>query len=182
MVLVTNSLARTSGVSHKIDIYSLAASGSLTFVASANFDNILGAVATLSVSSVAADPNGRGFGVATIIPTDNTRVLGKVAFFELATGNVVRTVDVGFHPDAVKFTPDGTKVIVANEGEFTANAAQAPGSVSVVNVAAITSAASFNTEVPAVTTVAFNTGLAAGVAPLYVVQRQLLRPFSGPTV
>ena len=163
LVLVTNSLARTSGVSHKIDIYSLAASGSLTFVASANFDNILGAVATLSVSSVAADPNGRGFGVATIIPTDNTRVLGKVAFFELATGNVVRTVDVGFHPDAVKFTPDGTKVIVANEGEFTANAAQAPGSVSVVNVAAITSAASFNTEVPAVTTVDFNTGLAAGV-------------------
>ena len=114
MVLVTNSLARTSGVSHKIDIYSLAASGALTFVASANFDNILGAAATLSVSSVAADPNGRGFGVATIIPTDNTRVLGKVAFFELATGNVVRTVDVGFHPDAVKFTPDGTKVILAN--------------------------------------------------------------------
>ena len=31
LVLVTNSLARTSGVSHKINIYSLAASGALTF-------------------------------------------------------------------------------------------------------------------------------------------------------
>lgn len=46
LVLVTNSLGRTTGVSHKVDIYSLAASGALTFVASANFDNILGAAAT----------------------------------------------------------------------------------------------------------------------------------------
>lgn len=162
-VLATNSLQRTSAVSHKIDIYSLAPSGALTFVVSANFDSIFGAAATLSVSSVAADPNGRGFGVASIIPADNTRVLGKVAFFELATGAILRTVDVGYHPDAVKFTPDGTKVIVANEGEFTAGAAQAPGSVSVVNVAAVTSPASLTATAPAVTTVDFNTGLAAGV-------------------
>ena len=162
-VLATNSLARTGAVSHKIDIYSLAPSGALTFVVAANFDSIFGAAATLSVSSVAADPMGRGFGVATIIPADNTRVLGKLAFFELATGTVLRTVDVGYHPDAVKFTPDGTKVIVANEGEYTANAAQAPGSVSVVNVAAVTSTASLTLTAPVVTTVDFNTGLAAGV-------------------
>ena len=137
-VLATNSLARTGTVSHKIDIYALSSSGALSFVVAANFDNIFGATATLGVSSVAADPNGRGFGVASIIPSDNTRVLGKVAFFELATGTVLRTVDVGYHPDAVKFTPDGTKVIVANEGEYTANAAQAPGSVSVVNLADVT--------------------------------------------
>ena len=162
-VLATNSLARTGAVSHKIDIYSLAPSGALTFVVSANFDSIFGAAATLSVSSVAADPAARGFGVATVIPTDNTRVLGKLAFFELATGTVLRTVDVGFHPDAVKFTPDGTKVIVANEGEFTANAAQAPGSVSVVNLAGVLSAGSLTTVTPTVTTIDFNTGLAAGV-------------------
>jgi hypothetical protein len=90
-------------------------------------------------------------------------VLGKLAFFELATGSVLRTVDLGYHPDAVKFTPDGTKVIVANEGEYTAGAAQAPGSVSVVDVAAVTSAASLTTVTLSVTTVDFNTGLAAGV-------------------
>lgn len=162
-VLVTNSLARTGAVSHKIDIYSLAASGALTFVTSANFDGVFGAAATLSVSSVAADPNGRGFGVATIIPTDNTRVLGKLAFFELATGTVLRTVDLGYHPDAVKFTPDGTRVIIANEGEYTAGAAQAPGSVSVVSLVGITAAASLTAVAPVVTTIDFNTGLAAGV-------------------
>ena len=162
-VLATNSLARTGTVSHKIDIYALSSSGALSFVVAANFDNIFGATATLGVSSVAADPNGRGFGVASIIPSDNTRVLGKVAFFELATGTVLRTVDVGYHPDAVKFTPDGTKVIVANEGEYTANAAQAPGSVSVVNRAEVTSTASLTSAAPSVTTVDFKTGLASGV-------------------
>ncbi len=162
-VLATNSLARTGTVSHKIDIYALSSSGALSFVVAANFDNIFGATATLSVSSVAADPSGRGFGVASIIPSDNTRVLGKVAFFELATGTVLRTVDVGYHPDAVKFTPDGTKVIIANEGEYTANAAQAPGSVSVINLADVTSAASLSSAAPSVTTVDFKTGLASGV-------------------
>jgi hypothetical protein len=162
-VLVTNSLPRTGAVSHKVDVLSFGANGALAVVASANFDPIFGATATLSVSSVAADPAGRGFGVAAVIPADNTRVIGKVAFFELTTGNVVRVVDVGYHPDAVKFTPDGSKVIVANEGEFSATGAQAPGSVSIVNLAGVTGAASLTAAAPAVTTIDFNTGLAAGV-------------------
>ena len=163
LVLVTNSLARTGASSHKIDIYRLGSTGELTYAVSTEFDAIFGAAATLSVSSVAADPSGRGFGVATIIPTDNTRVLGKVAFFDLSTGAILRTVEVGFHPDAVKFTPDGLRAVVANEGEFTANQAQAPGSVSVINLSGVITANSLLVVTPDVVTVDFKTGLAPGV-------------------
>jgi len=163
LVLVTNSLARTGSVSHKIDIYALGSAGILTHQATADLDGVFGAAATLSVSSVAADPSGRGFGVATIIPTDNTRVLGKVAFFDLSTGVVLRTVEVGFHPDAIKLTPDGLRAVVANEGEFTANQAQAPGSFSVINLSGVITANSLLGTAPLVTTIDFKTGLAPGV-------------------
>lgn len=162
-VLVTNSLARTSGVSHRVDIYSLAASGALTPQAVAEFDAIFGASATLSVSSVAADPRSRGFGVASIIPKDNTTVPGKVAFFDVQTGAILRVVDVGFHPDAVRFTPDGRRLIVANEGEFTAGAAQAPGSVSIVNLTGVNASTDLQLRAPLVATVDFRDGLAPGV-------------------
>ena len=164
-ILVTDSLLRTNGTSHRIQILPLtattpllAASGSV-----ANFDPIFGFDATLSVSSVAADPAGRGFGVASIIPTNSIGTRGRLAFFDLSNGSILRTVEVGFHPDAVKFTPDGTKVIVANEGEFKANAAHTPGSVSVVSLTGINGVSSFSSVTPAVTTIDFNTGLATGV-------------------
>jgi len=162
-VLVTNSLARTAGVSHRVDIYSLAASGVLALEVVADFDPIFGASATLSVSSVAADPLGRGFGVATIIPKDNTTVLGKVAFFDVHTGAVLRVVEVGFHPDAVRFTPDGRRLIVANEGEYVAGAAQAPGSISIVNLTGFNASTDLQLRAPLAATVDFRDGLAPGV-------------------
>ena len=57
--LATNSLSRTGEVSHRIDIYALAPTGALSFVVAVNLDNIFGAAATLSVSSVAALVGGR---------------------------------------------------------------------------------------------------------------------------
>jgi hypothetical protein len=162
-VLVTNSLARTSGVSHRVDIYSLAPSGVLALETVADFDPVFGASSTLSVSSVAADPSSRGFGAASIIPKDNTTVLGKVAFFDVHTGAILRVIDVGFHPDAVRFTPDGRRLIVANEGEFTAGAAQAPGSISVVNLTGFNASTDLQLRAPLVTTVDFRDGLAPGV-------------------
>ncbi len=162
-VLVTNSLPRTGEASHKIDVFALGANGALTFAASANFDNIFGAAATLGLSSVAADPLGRGFGAASIIPNDNTGTRGKVAFFNLATGTILYAVDVGFHPDAVKFSPDGSKLVVANEGEFKAPT-HAAGSVSVLQLTTVAGPSGFTLALPVVTTIDFNTGLAAGVS------------------
>jgi hypothetical protein len=92
-----------------------------------------------SVSGVALDPLGRSFGVAGVIPTDNTGTFGKLAFFNYNTGAVIGTINAGYHPDSVRFSDDGMKIYVANEGEFKPGAAQAAGSLSIVDVSSITS-------------------------------------------
>jgi hypothetical protein len=91
-----------------------------------------------SVSSVALDPLGRGFGVATVIPADNTGTFGKLAFFNYNTGTVIGTINAGYHPDSIRFSADGAKLFIANEGEFNPAGVQAAGSLSVVDVSSIT--------------------------------------------
>lgn len=122
-----------------------------------------------SVSSVAADPLGRGFGVATFIPELSGSNPGKVVFFDPVARTVLHTVDVGYHPDMVKFSSDGSKLFVANEGEPISEVGPVhfdrPGSISVVDLAGVASSA----QVPAlgagqVATYDFSAGnLAAGV-------------------
>ena len=93
----------------------------------------------LGLSSVAVNA-GKGFGVASLIPTANTTTLGKVGFFNLSTGASIGTLNVGYHPDNVTFSPDGSKLIVVNEGEFNpSSGTNAPGSISVIDVSSITS-------------------------------------------
>lgn len=105
-------------------------------------------VAAGGVSSVAADPQSRGFGVATVIPATNDLSPGKIVFFELATRTVITNFDLGWHPDMAVFTPDGTKILIANEGELDTIApigtVDRPGSISVVNLAGVTNIATLS--------------------------------------
>lgn len=64
--------------------------------------------------------------------TDN----GYIAFINCATLALVGSVQVGALPDMVTFSPDGTRVVVANEGEPSDGYAQNPaGTVSIISVA-----------------------------------------------
>ncbi len=54
--------------------------------------------------------------VAAAIEGEAADDLGSIVFFD-TEGNVLNQVTVGALPDMVTFTPDGTKVLVANEGE-----------------------------------------------------------------
>lgn len=134
---------------HGVQILSLGANGSLTEKGFADFSTTFGlATDTYSLSSVAADPLGRGFGVASIIPQDSTGVAGRIAFFDYrgSTANAARSLvllDVGFHPDSVTFSADGTKLFVANEGEYLngTSAVDAPGSISVIDLSSISTIA-----------------------------------------
>ncbi len=59
---------------------------------------------------------------------------GSVVFFD-TNGNFIRAVTVGALPDMLTFTPDGTKVLVANEGEPNADYSVDPeGSVSIIDL------------------------------------------------
>ncbi|MDX2287651.1 MAG: choice-of-anchor I family protein [Hyphomicrobiaceae bacterium] len=84
-----------------------------------------------NVSSVASSG---GLIAVSLLNADKT-VPGEVVFFNAADGSFVRKATVGNHPDMVTFTPDGTKLLVANEGELTTTNQDSPGSVSIIDVA-----------------------------------------------
>jgi predicted extracellular nuclease/2',3'-cyclic-nucleotide 2'-phosphodiesterase (5'-nucleotidase family) len=84
-----------------------------------------------NVSSVAFKG---GVLVAAIIATDKT-LPGTLAFIDPATGTLLKSVTVGANPDHVTFTPDGKKILVANEGEVALNGTDpAAGSVSIIDI------------------------------------------------
>ena len=72
--------------------------------------------------------------VAAAVEADPKQLPGQVVFFD-TDGNFLNQVAVGALPDMVIFTPDGTKVLVANEGEPDDDYVDDPeGSVSVVDI------------------------------------------------
>lgn len=163
-LLTTNS----GNGSHGVQSYSLQANGSLTSGISIDLGSVFGAGLTNSITSVYADT--RGFGVASIVPTATTSTdFGKITFFDLSNGSILKTLDVGYHPDSVTMTPDGTKLLVANEGEYlaaTESTFARPGSVSVINLSGITNAAGLSALTAAnVNTYDFSAGnLGSGVS------------------
>lgn len=122
-----------------VRIFSLTDDGTLEERDFVDLESAFGG-AIASVSSVALDPLKRGFGVASVIPIDNGLTEGVVVFFSYRDGSVgvLDTLTVGFHPDSVIFSRDGSKVFVANEGEFTDGGdLDAPGSVGVIDLSGI---------------------------------------------
>ncbi|NEP90723.1 MAG: calcium-binding protein [Okeania sp. SIO2C2] len=82
-------------------------------------------------NSVAVNQNGI---VAVAIEADVKQDPGTVAFFN-ADGNTLNQVTVGALPDMLTFTSDGTKVLVANEGEPNDDYSNDPeGSVSIIDI------------------------------------------------
>ncbi len=129
-----------------------------------------------SVTSVAADPLSRGFAVAALFPKvwDNGGFLnadystpGKAVFFNINTGAILAALDVGFHTDSITFSPDGTKVVVANEAEYvdkaTAVGNQRNGSISVIDISGV-DAGNFMTVLPSLTQSAVTTKDLTGVS------------------
>jgi YVTN family beta-propeller protein len=105
-----------------------------------------------ATTSVAVDVNDAGFtagGVQTLAIHGNVLAIavqatpktepGVVAFYRLdSVGNAtfLKKVTVGSLPDGIAFSPDGSKLVVANEGELSVNFAtdgiDPPGSISII--------------------------------------------------
>lgn len=135
---VASTMAGTSGFG--VQVLTLGNAGSLSERGIVTFDAAFGAGTVLSASSTALDPLQRGFGVVSLIPTANGTTQGKIGFYDYRSGSLgaITTVDVGFHPDSVKFSADGTKLYVINEGEYTSGGAtDAPGSISIVDLSSV---------------------------------------------
>ncbi|MDD7885603.1 esterase-like activity of phytase family protein [Flavivirga sp. 57AJ16] len=76
-------------------------------------------VNTVDLSTYGAGPNSiaiKGNIVAIAVEASPKQDPGKIVFFDL-DGIYVGEIAVGALPDMITFTPDGTKLLVANEGE-----------------------------------------------------------------
>lgn len=81
--------------------------------------------------------------VAVAVEADDVTDPGLVAFYD-ADGNFLGSVAVGSLPDMLTFTPDGKKLIVANEGEPDGGV-DPKGSVSIIDLSAGVGAATVTT-------------------------------------
>jgi len=68
-------------------------------------------------TSVAVDPLGRGFAAATWIPSPSDSVPGMLQLIDTEHHQIVWQMPIGYHPDCVMFTPDGSRLLIANECE-----------------------------------------------------------------
>ncbi|MGG7551364.1 choice-of-anchor I family protein [Chryseobacterium arthrosphaerae] len=72
--------------------------------------------------------------IAAASPNTNPQQNGSVVFFDI-NGNFLKQVSVGALPDMVTFTPDGTKVVTANEGEPNdAYTTDPEGTISIIDI------------------------------------------------
>ncbi|CAM3072058.1 alkaline phosphatase [Pseudoalteromonas atlantica] len=86
-------------------------------------------------NSIAIDENNQMLAVA--MTAKNVGEAGQIAFYDISgdTPAFIKNVPAGFLPDMVTFNHDGTKVVVANEGEPNGDYSIDPeGSVSIINI------------------------------------------------
>lgn len=95
--------------------------------------------------------------VAVAVEADPVTAPGEVVFFDI-DGNFLNSFTVGALPDMLRFTPDGQKVVVANEGEPD-EGIDPEGSISIIDL----SDGVANATVTTADFTAFNGGVPAGV-------------------
>lgn len=88
--------------------------------------------------------------VAVAVAADDKTQPGSVFLLDAAgtpgdPAMILNEVTVGALPDMLTFTPDGSKILVANEGELAEDGTDAEGSVSIIDVSGGASAATVTT-------------------------------------
>ena len=105
--------------------------------------NVSNASNPILINSISIKPYGidltsvavkNGIVAITVIDSLGKTENGKVVFLDV-NGNYLNQVDVGPNPDMLTFTPDGKKILVANEGEPNDGYTIDPeGSVSMIDI------------------------------------------------
>ncbi|MCR9126592.1 MAG: choice-of-anchor I family protein [Rhodobacteraceae bacterium] len=116
----------TNGEQDRVDVFNL---GTGALVRSIDLGGIPGYDGLQSV----AVKNGLIAAAVSIEGENDSAANGVIAFFD-ADGTSRGTVEVGNLPDMVTFTPDGTKVLVANEGEPLSADVDPAGGVSIIDI------------------------------------------------
>lgn len=121
---VSQRLFTTSAVAGYLDIIDFSNPTNLSVINSVNI-NPYGGVTSVAVK------NGI---VAVASPNADETLNGSVVFFD-TNGTFLKQVTVGALPDMITFSPDGTKVMTANEGQPNIDYSIDPeGSVSIIDI------------------------------------------------
>lgn len=134
---VTNRLFTVAG--NAIEYYTINSAGVLSSPTIIPYGLTLVTGTTAVPNSVAVKNGVLAFGFA-IIGANNAQLPGKVAFYNPATATYISDVTVGYLPDMIAFSPDGTKILTANEGEPNSynqvTSFDPEGSISIINISA----------------------------------------------
>ncbi|MEB3231909.1 MAG: choice-of-anchor I family protein, partial [Leptolyngbyaceae bacterium] len=103
----TQQLFVTNGSAKVVDVLDISDPTTPTFVKSLDISDYGSGLQSVAVSNDV---------IAVAVAADDDAGAGSVVFFSTA-GEFLSVVTVGVLPDALTFTPDGSKVVVANEGE-----------------------------------------------------------------
>ncbi len=111
----TNRVFTVAG--NAIEYYTLSSTGVLSIPTNIPYGFTVAAGSTAIPNSVAVKNGVLVFGFAVVVTTTNAQQPGRVVFYNPATATYISDVTVGYLPDMVAFSPDGTKILTANEGE-----------------------------------------------------------------
>lgn len=121
-----------------VEIYNVSNTGTLTLAGSLTTGFTPPAGTQAIPNSVAVKNGIVAVAYAIQNTSTNAQQTGQVSLYN-AAGTFLNSVAVGALPDMLTFTPDGTKVLVANEGEPNSygqpNSVDPEGSVSIINIA-----------------------------------------------
>lgn len=135
---LTKNMFVMNNVTDKVEIVSISSSAAMTKIGEIN----VGALASYGgMNSVAV----YGTTLAVAVQNADGMANGLVALYNTATGALVKTVEVGVLPDMLTFSPDGSKILVANEGEPVAGVGDPAGSISIIDMSAGAAAATAST-------------------------------------
>ncbi len=104
---------------------------------------------TILPNSVAVKNGIVAVGYAIVDAVSLAQQPGVVAFYNAASATYISHVTVGYLPDMIIFSPDGSKILTANEGEPNSygqgNSFDPEGSVSIIDISAGVTAATVQT-------------------------------------
>lgn len=139
----TKKMFVTNGATNSIDVFSLTYGVSSKTTTMSKIDSFDLSEYGSSVQSVAAKDGKIAVAVGS---SSKATIKGKVVIFD-TNGTLLSQTVVGYLPDMVTFNEDGTKIIVANEGEpdaTTGTYVDATGSVGVITIASADSSENAN--------------------------------------
>jgi len=122
----------------RIEIFSLSHTGALSQVGELPLGFTAPAGVNVLPNSVAIKNGIVAVAYAIVDSATGAQRRGQVSFYNAATGAFLNAVEVGFLPDMVVFSPDGTRVLTADEGEPNsygrADSFDPEGSVSIIDL------------------------------------------------